>query len=139
MRDGRCDSPGHSAKYLTNSMLDQATNTIASISVTLVTEAENSNNMEKLGFIKTLNNLKEKKRPNKANHYRSAQKNLEYIREEQKCIIQQFDVWHFCKNIRKKLGAAAKKRSCAELATWNNSICNHLRGPQQHVVEMNLY
>ena len=32
--DRRCDSPGHSPKYLTFSMLDQATNTIALMFVT---------------------------------------------------------------------------------------------------------
>ena len=50
-----------SAKYFTCSKLDQATNAIVSMSVTQVTEAGNSNNMEKLRFIKTLNNLKQKK------------------------------------------------------------------------------
>ena len=75
--DGRCGSPGHSPKYLTYSMLDQARNTIVSMSVTQATKAGNSNNMEKLGFIKTLNSLKKKNRPNKANHYRSVQANSE--------------------------------------------------------------
>ena len=58
--DGRCGSPGHSPKYLTYSMLDQARNTIVSMSVTQATKAGNSNNMEKLGFIKTLNSLNKK-------------------------------------------------------------------------------
>ena len=49
-----------------------------------------------------------------------------YICKEQKGVMQQSDVQHFCKNIRKKLGAAAKKISCVELAAWNKSICNHL-------------
>ena len=32
--NGRCDSPGHSAKYLNYSILDQAANNTASMSVT---------------------------------------------------------------------------------------------------------
>ena len=58
--DGRCDSPGHSAKYLTYSMLDQDTNTIVSMSAAQVTEAGNLNNMKNFGLIKTLKSLKEK-------------------------------------------------------------------------------
>ena len=41
--DGRCDSPEHNAKYL-----------IYSMTITQVTEAKKSNNMEKVGFIKGL-------------------------------------------------------------------------------------
>ena len=57
---GRCDNPGCNAKYMTYSMLDQETNNVISMSMTQVTEAGNSNNMEKMGFIKVLNELKEK-------------------------------------------------------------------------------
>ena len=124
--DGRCDSPGHSAKYLTYSMLDQTKNTIISMSVTQVTEVGNSNSMEKLGFIKTLNKLKEKNVQIKQITTDRHKQIRKYIREEQKDFEHQFDVWHFCKNIRKKLSAAAKKKSCLDLALWNKSICNHL-------------
>ena len=58
--DCRYDSPGHSSKYLTFSMLDQATDTIALMFVTQYTEAGNSSNMKMIGFIKTPNNSKEK-------------------------------------------------------------------------------
>ena len=56
--DGRCDSPGHNAKYLTYSFMDQITNKIAAMTITQVTEAKNSNNMEKVGFIKRLKFLR---------------------------------------------------------------------------------
>ena len=58
--DGRCDSPGHNAKYLTYSFLDIVTNKVIAFSLVQVTEAGNSNRMEKMGFIKTLNHLKTK-------------------------------------------------------------------------------
>ena len=32
--DGRCDTPDHNAKYLTYSLMDQATNNIVTMSVT---------------------------------------------------------------------------------------------------------
>ena len=50
--DGRCDSPGHNAKYLTYSFMDQITNKIAVMTITQVTEAKSAHNMESVGFIK---------------------------------------------------------------------------------------
>ena len=58
--DGRCDSPGHNAKYLTYSMFDQLKSKIISMAVTQVSEAGNSNRMEKMGFVKVLSEFKEK-------------------------------------------------------------------------------
>ena len=47
--DGRHDSPGHNAKYVTYSLMNQQTNEIGAFAVTQVTEAGNSNN-GKSGF-----------------------------------------------------------------------------------------
>ena len=82
--------------------------------------------MEKLELIKTLSNLKEKNVQIKQINTDRHRQIWKYIREEQKSIMQQFDAWHFCKNRRKNLGAAAEKKSCVELAAWNKPICNHL-------------
>ena len=122
--DGTSDSPGQSAKYLNSSMFDQATNTIVLMTVTQVTEA--GNDMEKLELIKNLNNLKEKNVQIKQTITYRHTYIRKYISQEQKGITQQFDVWYFCKNIRKKLGAAAEKKLFVESAAWNKPICNHL-------------
>ena len=37
-----------------------------------------------------------------------------------------FDVWHFVKNIKKKLINASQKASCKILSKWVKSIRNHL-------------
>ena len=47
------------------------------------------------------------------------------IREECPNINHQFETWHVCKNIRKKLSKAAKKKSTSILNKWIKSICNH--------------
>ena len=57
--DGRSDSPGHNAKYLTYSFMDKITNRVFAFSLTQVTEAGNSNRMEKVGFKKLLSKVKE--------------------------------------------------------------------------------
>ena len=53
-RNGRCDRPGHNAKYLTYSFMDKNANKIVAFSLNQVSGAGNSNRMEKMGFEKTL-------------------------------------------------------------------------------------
>lgn len=123
--DGRCDSPGHNAKYLTYSLLDQLSKKIVSISITQVTEAGNSNRMELFGFKKVLDSITLaglKAEQITTDRHVQIKK---YMREEQPKINHQFDVWHVCKNIKKKLSSAAKKSSCKELHAWIKSITNH--------------
>ena len=56
--DGRCDSPGYSAKYCTYSVMEQESSQILHFHVTNVAEtAGNSNLMEKQGLIKVLEKL----------------------------------------------------------------------------------
>ena len=57
----RCDSPSHSAKYLTYSLFDQSFKKVIAVSLTRVTEMEGvSNIIEKAGLIKVLNEVKQK-------------------------------------------------------------------------------
>ena len=74
--DGRCDSPGYIAKYLTYTLLDQCTKKIIAMSVTQCAETGSSDKMEKAGFIKVLNE--------------------KYMREERP------DICHVSKNIKQK-------------------------------------
>ena len=48
--DGRCDSPGYSAKYGTYTMMDTASQLIIDFELVQVTQASSSVGMEKLGF-----------------------------------------------------------------------------------------
>ena len=61
--DRRCDSPGHSAKYGTYTMMDENTKKIIEFSVVQVTETTSSNAMEYEGCKRTLNSLSQKKIP----------------------------------------------------------------------------
>ena len=108
--DGQCDSPGHSAKYGIYSFLNQSTNEIVSFRLTQVTEAGNSNAMEKFGMIKNLEYLRSRDVNVKQitiDRHISCRK---YIAEKETTIELQFDVWHFSKSIKKKLCALAKKK-----------------------------
>ena len=93
--DGRCDSPRHNANYLTYSFLDQITTKIVATIITQVTEAKNSNNMEKVRFIKGL----KFSRTNgvivdeiTTDRHSQIRK---HMRENEKDTLHQFDIWHF--------------------------------------------
>ena len=107
--------------------MDQITNKIAAMTITQSDRGQNSNNMEKVGFIKglkflrtngvTVDQITTDKRHSKLRKHR---------RENGKDTIHQFDIWHFCKSIKKNLAAAAKKKSCQAFNGWIKSIINHL-------------
>ena len=48
--DGRCDSPGHNAKYLTYTFLEHSINKIVAMSVTQFTECGNSKQNGEIWF-----------------------------------------------------------------------------------------
>ena len=57
--DGRCDSPGHNAKYGTYSLIEVTTEKIIDFSLVQVSEVANSNCMEKEGLKRCLQFLEE--------------------------------------------------------------------------------
>ena len=101
--DGRCDSPGHNAKYLTYTFLEHSINKIVAMSVTQFVECGNSNRMEKYGFQKVLHGVEARdiniKQITTGRHVQIEK----IMREEHPNISHQFDIWQVCKNICKKL------------------------------------
>lgn len=126
--DGRCDSPGHSAKYGTYSLMDVHTGLI--IDFVVLNKAEpnvkNSNAMEPMGLRQCLTNLKNKKisvNVLTTDRHKTVRK---IMRVEFPEITHQFDLWHFCKSIIKKIViACGKKKKFAPLLGWLQSIKNH--------------
>ena len=57
--DGRCDSPGHNAKYGTYTLMDDNAGKITAFSIVQVSEVTSSNAMEKEGFIRCLTTLED--------------------------------------------------------------------------------
>ena len=108
--DGRCDSPGHNAKYLlTYSFMDKITNKIFEFSLTQVTEAGNSNRMEKVGFKKVMSKVKaEGIIPNQitTDRHTGIRKHL---REEEPDINHQFDIMAFCEKSKKEVTCSSQE------------------------------
>lgn len=125
--DGRCDSPGHSAKYCTYTFIETATSKVVDTIIIPVTEVKNSNAMEKEGFIRLLNNLqKEGLKIDIISTDKHTQiRKLMRVDPTFKNIKHQFDPWHIAKGICKKLNKAAKKNALKSLLEWVPSIVNH--------------
>ena len=102
--DGCCDSPGHCSKYMTYSILDQASNKVIDMEICQCTQARNSNRMEKFAFVKVLNRLKNENTKIEMLRTDRHSQIRKHMQEEEKNIYHQFHVWHFCKSIKQKLG-----------------------------------
>ena len=90
-----------------------------------VTEAGNSNQMEKPSFTNALNEVKQKEicvNQLTTDRHTGMQK---YMREEELEITHQFNVWHFVKSIKKRLHKVGKNKSCENPQKWTKSILNH--------------
>ena len=115
--DGRCDSPGHSAKYGTYTLMDEKTNLIIEFSIVQVTEAT-SNAMECERCKRTLNSITKKKIPLRCLTTDRHTTITAKMRTNYSNIVHQYDVWHLSKWVTKKLTKKAKKKTCEELLPW---------------------
>ena len=124
--DGRCDSPGHSAKYGTYSLLDESSGKVIDFSLVQVTEVSSSNAMEYEGCKRSLKKLIAQKIPVRCLTTDRHVTITARMRTEFPKIIHQYDVWHLSKSVTKKLTKKAKKKCNEELLPWIQSVSNHL-------------
>ena len=80
--------------------------------------------MEKFAFFKVLNRLKNENIKIEMLTTDRHSQIRKHMREEEKNIDHQFDVWDFCKNIKQKLNTVSKKASCNDLRPWIKSIAH---------------
>ena len=108
--DSHCDSPGHSAKYGTYTMLDVASDQVVDFKVVSVCEMKNPNAMEKKGFIDTLNFIEEAGMHVAGVSTDSHPRIKKYMREEQKNKKHYINLWHAIKTVTKKSMHRPRKR-----------------------------
>ena len=123
--DGRCDSPGHNAKYCTYTMMTDE-GKVAAINVVQVTEVTSSNAMEKEGFKRCIQDLAREEVTIKriaTDRHTSISSTMKKDHGE---IDHQYDVWHLSKWVIKKLSLKAKVKGCEDLLPWIRSISNHM-------------
>ena len=123
--DGRCDSPGYSAKYGTYTAMDTKTKLVIDFNVVQVAEASSSVAMEKLGFQRVMDSLKAGGlKVTTVVTDRSPQIKA-LMSKSFTNISHQFDVRHFIKSTCKRIRKAAKNKDCGLLAEWLPSISRH--------------
>ena len=123
--DGRCDSPGYSAKYGTYTLMDVSTDLIVDFETTQCTDTSSSVAMEKYGFETVLDRVQGAEldvRTVVTDRNISVRK----LMRSKPNIKHQFDVWHFAKNVAKHLRAAGKTKAKQPLLEWIPAIINHL-------------
>ena len=99
--DERCDSPGHSAKYGTYSIVDTESSKVLDFSLLQVTEVKNSNAMELEGLKRCLDHLEgENVKIAKLATDRHVQVRA-HMKKERPNIKHNFDVWHIAKSVQK--------------------------------------
>ncbi|XP_052767015.1 uncharacterized protein LOC128207876 [Mya arenaria] len=124
--DGRCDSPGFSAKYGTYTVMDIQTNVILGFHVTQCTETSSSVHMEKHGLEKCLGHLQDNEITVDVLATDRHVQIRKYLTDKWPDINHQFDVWHLAKSVGKKLSKKSKQKGCERLSTWIKSVVNHL-------------
>ncbi|XP_034081647.1 uncharacterized protein LOC117552380 [Gymnodraco acuticeps] len=122
--DMRADSPGHSAKFGSYTLMHLGSNTIVDFQLVQSNEVGGSYHMEKEGLKRCLD------------HLESNDLAVEYIVTDRHPQIQKFlrernieqfyDVWHFEKGLSKKLVKLSQNKDCKLLKRWLQSIKNHV-------------
>ena len=121
--DGPSDSPGHSAKYGTYTMMDETSTRIVEFNIVQVTEVS-SNAMEYEGCKRTLNSLLSTNIPIRCFATDWHTTVMARMKSDYPQIKHQYDVWHLSKWVTNKLSKKAKKRDCVELMPRMQSISN---------------
>ena len=126
--DGRCDSPGYSAKYCTYTLMADTSEKVVDFEVVQVTEAKSSVGMEKIGFEKVMDRLVSSPltvTDISTDRHTSIRK---VMREKYapQGIGHQFDPHHMVKWVKKKLTEKARIKKSKGIGPWIKSVCNHL-------------
>ncbi|XP_041855509.1 uncharacterized protein LOC121649045 [Melanotaenia boesemani] len=122
--DMRADSPGHSAKFGSYTVMDLSTNTVVDIQLVQSNEVGGSYHMEKEGLVRSLALLEARGVTLDCivtDRHPQIQK---FLRDRN--ITQYYDVWHMAKGISKKLEKISKQKGCEKLQKWLKSINNHI-------------
>ncbi|XP_052443742.1 uncharacterized protein LOC127985712 isoform X2 [Carassius gibelio] len=120
--DMRADSPGHSAKYGSYTLMHLESNKI--LDIQLSNEAGGIAHMEKEGLRRGLDLLESNNLHVEyivTDRHTQVQK---YLRE--RAVKQYYDVWHIERGLSKKLEKLSRNKECQVLRKWLPSIKNHM-------------
>ncbi|KAI7810856.1 uncharacterized protein LOC130552890 isoform X2 [Triplophysa rosa] len=122
--DMRADSPAHSGKYGSYTLMDMETKSIVDLQLIQSNEVGGSYHMEKEGLKRCLDKMES---CGLMVDYIVTDRHPQikkYLRERN--VTQYYDVWHFEKALSKKLHKLSQSKDCKVLKKWLKSIKNHL-------------
>ncbi|XP_077347750.1 uncharacterized protein LOC143996532 [Lithobates pipiens] len=124
--DGQCDSPGFCAKYTTYTFMDIYSKKIVDFELVQVSQTTSSVAMEKLGFTIALDRILENEYDVQfvgTDRHTGIRKLLTTTKYEN--INHQFDIWHYVKNLKRKLIQISKKKAFRPILPWIGAILTH--------------
>ncbi|XP_069133572.1 uncharacterized protein [Argopecten irradians] len=124
--DGRADTPGHSAKYGSYTVMDLDCGKVIDVQLVQSNEVKSSCHMEKEGLVRAIHKLHQEHVVVDTIVTDRHVQIKKWVRETMVNTRHCFDVWHVAKGLKKKLVALAKEKECDDLHRWIKSITNHL-------------
>ena len=124
--DGRCDSPGHTAKYGSFTFIEQRLQKVVTLQLVQKNEVKNSAWMEHEGLRRAVGVLLDEGLTIETIVTDRHTQNAAWIRKNLPDVTHYFDIWHVAKGLSKKIDALSKQKDCEDLSLWKKSICNHV-------------
>ena len=124
--DARADSPGHSAKYGSYTVMEMRLQKIIMVELVQCNEVGGSYHMEKEGLSRALINLANEGFTVEQLITDRHPQIIKWIATQYPKIKHLFDIWHVAKSVQKKLVAAGKLKDCELLIEWKQSFINHM-------------
>ncbi|KAJ8017869.1 hypothetical protein HOLleu_44465 [Holothuria leucospilota] len=125
--DGRCDSPGYSAKYCSYTLMDIESEKVIDFELVQVSETGSSVKMEAVGFKRCFSRVLDDHKLNVDKFASDRHVSIRKImKDNYKDVKHNFDVFHLAKNISSKLRKIAKKKDNEDIECWIKSINNHV-------------
>ncbi|XP_063289746.1 uncharacterized protein LOC134574554 [Pelobates fuscus] len=124
--DGQCDNLGRNAKFCTYSLLEESTQKIIECNIVQVSETTSTAAVESKAFTQCMDQVLAEGLTIATLVTNRHVRIRKIMKEKYKKINHQFDVWHYCKNLHRKLASLTKQSIYHEIAPWQKSIINHM-------------
>ena len=125
--DGRCDSPGYSAKYCSYSLMEIESQKVVDFELVQVSETGSSVRMEALGFDRCFTRVLHDHKLTVDKLATDRHVSIRKMMKDKYAVVKHnFDVFHMAKNISSKLRKIAPKKGNEDIEPWIKSVNNHV-------------